>query len=701
MKLNGKIQIVGGNPGSNKVLTCTDNRGNCEWLEIPSSGDDDFVDSGSLVGNTLVLTTVDGNIVEVDLSNLSSSGRPGNDGVGVFSTVDNGDGTFTITYTDESFFTTSDLTGPQGPKGDTGDAGADGKNGTNGVDGAKGDTGDIGPAGPKGDAGIQGPVGPAGADGNSGGKDANTFLSGATLVDGVNSSSRCVTKTLQLTMSDNSIINADLSSLNTDNYVGNLLFDPTDNILTLVHVNDVTGNCDVKQQQQVDLSSLVGEGSGNDKFLSAATIIQSTNVSNSQGELQQRGSGTPTNTLRLTMSDNTDIDVDLSDLVGTDSGDDNSLWFDKPTGNNIYRDIGNIGIGLDSPQRKLHIKGADGILRLETTQSKGSNYFEYHDDTKIKGRIGYIDTKQDDLDIINDTNTGDIRFATNTDRFNMVITDGGVGISNTGGASSIPNNALSVRGSTYIVATTGKTDSVISFRRDLPSLGSNHSGVITHNVDENQYSINLSYAAGTNAPVNWTHKDINLSINNSTKLSIDGDNGKVSVTDDLYIGGTVQINGGNPGSGKVLTSDGSGNATWQTPTGGSGSGSDSYITNVTLTSDLGNMNQLKLTRNNGLSDLTVSLDSLQHDPNATNRDTTLVTTTTFNETVSVTHTLNRFYPVFTVYHINRGKVILPEAVGMVNSTGMIPANQVTGPHQLDQIDMTFAEPGTYLISFVA
>jgi hypothetical protein len=66
----------------------------------------------------------------------------------------------------------------------------------------------------------------------------------------------------------------------------------------------------------------------------------------------------------------------------------------------------------------------------------------------------------------------------------------------------------------------------------------------------------------------------------------------------------------------------------------------------------------------------------------------------------VVHDLGRFYPVFTVYNVNRGKVILPESVGMVNSTGMIPANAVTGPHELNELDMTFTEPGTYIISFV-
>ena len=82
------------------------------------------------------------------------------------------------------------------------------------------------------------------------------FLKELILVDGFNNSTRCVTKTLQLTMSDDSIITTDISSLNSDNYVANLLFDDSTNILTLVHKNDVTGNCDEKPQQTVDLSSL-------------------------------------------------------------------------------------------------------------------------------------------------------------------------------------------------------------------------------------------------------------------------------------------------------------------------------------------------------------------------------------------------------------------------------------------------------------
>ena len=59
-------------------------------------------------------------------------GVDGVDGVGIASTVDNGNGTFTLTYTDGTTFTTSNLTGP------TGATGATGPQGPAGLDGATG-----------------------------------------------------------------------------------------------------------------------------------------------------------------------------------------------------------------------------------------------------------------------------------------------------------------------------------------------------------------------------------------------------------------------------------------------------------------------------------------------------------------------------------------------------------------------------------
>ena len=399
------------------------------------------------------------------------------------------------------------------------------------------------------------------------------------------------------------------------------------------------------------------------------------------------------------MSDSTNVDVNVTDLTGSE-GDNNSssLWFDKPTGNNIYRNIGNVGIGLDSPQKRLHIKSDNAILRLETTETAGGNYIEFTDSSAVKGVVGYT-TKTDALNIWNQESTnGSINLIT-TSGLGLTLQGQSVAI---GGVAPLGNENLTVRGSSSISTGFGDTDpQLYLFNADT------HSGGGYHSVDSTGYKIDLSYQTGANAPSGWTHKDINLSINDSTKLSIDGSDGKVSVTNDLYIGGNVQISGGSPGNGKVLTSDGSGNATWQTPTAGSGSGTDTHVDNMFLPSDGANANQLVLSLNNN-STLSVDVSHLVNDNNtalrkygkdkATNNVT--ITTTNKSQTVRVVHDLNRFYPVFTVYHVDRNQVILPESVGMVNSTGMIPANAVTGPHQLNELDMTFTQPGTYIISFV-
>ena len=71
-------------------------------------------------------------------------GEQGETGTGIQSTVNNNDGTFTINYSDNSSFTTADLTGPQG---DVGPAGPQGIQGVQGIQGPQGDQGIQGPAG--------------------------------------------------------------------------------------------------------------------------------------------------------------------------------------------------------------------------------------------------------------------------------------------------------------------------------------------------------------------------------------------------------------------------------------------------------------------------------------------------------------------------------------------------------------------------
>lgn len=86
-------------------------------------------------------------------------GPAGADGKGILSTNFNADNTLTLTFTDNTTFTTPSLkgatgaTGPQGEQGPKGDTGA---------------TGQTGPAGPQGQTGATGPAGAAGSDGDDG-----------------------------------------------------------------------------------------------------------------------------------------------------------------------------------------------------------------------------------------------------------------------------------------------------------------------------------------------------------------------------------------------------------------------------------------------------------------------------------------------------------------------------------------------------
>ena len=141
---------------------------------------------------------------------LNSGSSSGGSGVGIQSTVDNGDGTFTLKYTDGTSFTTINLIGPMGPMGPNGLPGTNGKSayqswkevgnsgteadfiayligprgeqGIQGVAGAKGDKGDQGNQGiqgDKGDQGIQGIQGIQGEEGDKGDRGAGIVIVGS------------------------------------------------------------------------------------------------------------------------------------------------------------------------------------------------------------------------------------------------------------------------------------------------------------------------------------------------------------------------------------------------------------------------------------------------------------------------------------------------------------------------------------------
>jgi hypothetical protein len=138
-------------------------------------------------GAVVVKTPLDGQLPimlvpdEVTANIIQRVDKLEKQGISNITSVDNGNGTFTVTFqkTDGSSFTitTPNLRGPQGPQGVQGPIGLTGPQGSKGE---KGDQGNIGPVGPQGlqgdkgdkgdngETGQQGPIGLTGAQGPQG-----------------------------------------------------------------------------------------------------------------------------------------------------------------------------------------------------------------------------------------------------------------------------------------------------------------------------------------------------------------------------------------------------------------------------------------------------------------------------------------------------------------------------------------------------
>lgn len=211
---------------------------------------------------------------------------------------------------------------------------------------------------------------------------------------------------------------------------------------------------------------------------------------------------------------------------------------------------GNVGIGTSAPMVRLDV--AHGVsstygLRLKSTTSAtvGGLYVENDtgDNALIQvGRSSASATLAGHM--LLQTSNKDVIFnsSANTERMRILST-GNVGVGVT-----TPVTKLDVSGGVRI-------------GMESAACAAGYAGTLRYNSGSVDFCNGTSWVTFSSGAV--TSSTVAAALGSSTFVGI----GTSSPTQALHVSGTVRITGGTPGAGKVLTSDASGNATWQTVTG--------------------------------------------------------------------------------------------------------------------------------------
>ena len=117
---------------------------------------------------------------------------------------------------------------------------------------------------------------------------------------------------------------------------------------------------------------------------------------------------------------------------------------------------GNVGIGV-AASKKLHVKGLDVALRLESTAATGRIGMEFYDTSAQKGFFGYPSSGNDNM-AIQQNEAADLYFYVNgADRLH-IKSDGKVGI-----GTDSPNRVFSVKGNGGQMSIIDDDDSMMQF----------------------------------------------------------------------------------------------------------------------------------------------------------------------------------------------------------------------------------------------
>lgn len=340
------------------------------------------------------------------------------------------------------------------------------------------------------------------------------------------------------------------------------------NALTLVH-NGSTLRLKGGINQTVPVSG------GWVQMQSLNTVLQEVNSSQYSGSIGGGGGGTTNYVMKWTSS--------------TVAG--NSVMFDDGT---------NIGIGSSSPTYKLDVNGAirtnsslsilsglspaiqiqDGGQasgKVLTSDGSGNGTWQTNaalsSSWNISGNSGlgstnFIGTK-DAADLrfrVQNHKAGVISYSNDNTFFGWAADTVVTGYDNSGfGTKALGVNTSGHENSSFgsgtLQQSTGNDNTAIGYNALLTNTTGNNNTAVGSGADVGSAALSNATAIGYNAVANTSNS---LVLGSGANVGI----GTSSPSAKLDVSGTVRIHDGTEGAAKVLTSDASGNATWQTGSGG-------------------------------------------------------------------------------------------------------------------------------------